>query len=650
MKRREKMPNEKETLQASQACNRDVPNTPPSSQQDCRDVVNISLFFDGTGNNEDKDEGDKKWSNVARLKRAALELVKKGMPNYVFYISGVGTPFNGKAISADDAKAIVGEDSKRGGGFGAGGDRRLNFGMDNVNDALKQVLQADAQKLANTTKSYADKGAAKGMDDIAKAVGAHRLTKVINLSIFGFSRGAALARAFSNQFIEQYQQKDGSLKYKGFPVRIVFMGLFDTVASFGLPTQNLALPWEEKNLILSHKHVERAVHYVAAHELRFSFPVDLIRKNGQLKSGWIETVYPGAHSDVGGGYHPKGGESSQGLTDNYARIPMKDMMSEAVKCGVRMLSYDGVQSVNYPLYTERFEIHPQVQDAYSAYMAQVKPSGSVEQQMQQHMTAFYAAYGTLGRQGYSQTLPGHLGAKKFWYTSMSQEVFHYRVALKTARVTSGLLPAVSFASGAYAVLVQPQKWQLDAYDSTTNNPITAFIAQLVHDSKAGFEQGAEPFSYFRQRGVAESSRNVLAAGLSWLDNEVSAAANAAIKIYHEDKKIVVEKWVKGKLVVEQTYKVGEKFVVDHYHEGEKMAVETYHSAEKVVIETTEQVKQLAVSTYHTVNSTVSEGWEATKKEAATTATKTKQAVSNASSAAVKTIEKEWDAAKVLLGF
>ena len=50
------MSNEKDSLQAAQACNRDVPNSPPTAQQDCRDVVNISLFFDGTGNNEKADD------------------------------------------------------------------------------------------------------------------------------------------------------------------------------------------------------------------------------------------------------------------------------------------------------------------------------------------------------------------------------------------------------------------------------------------------------------------------------------------------------------------------------------------------------------------------------------------------------------------
>ena len=54
--------------------NSDVANTPPTAKQDCSDVVHISVFFDGTGNNKDADEEKKKWSNPARLWRNAQTL------------------------------------------------------------------------------------------------------------------------------------------------------------------------------------------------------------------------------------------------------------------------------------------------------------------------------------------------------------------------------------------------------------------------------------------------------------------------------------------------------------------------------------------------------------------------------------------------
>ncbi|MFC3459315.1 hypothetical protein [Massilia haematophila] len=44
---------------------------PPKPYQDCREVIHVAIFFDGTGNNDEIDGVTKKWSNVARLYLAA---------------------------------------------------------------------------------------------------------------------------------------------------------------------------------------------------------------------------------------------------------------------------------------------------------------------------------------------------------------------------------------------------------------------------------------------------------------------------------------------------------------------------------------------------------------------------------------------------
>ncbi|MDR0070652.1 DUF2235 domain-containing protein, partial [Acinetobacter sp. 11520] len=84
-------------LKRVQVLNSDISNDEPSCKQDCSDVVNISVFFDGTGNNKKEDEDTKRWSNPARLWRNAQGLREKEMadknkqisPNYAIYISGV---------------------------------------------------------------------------------------------------------------------------------------------------------------------------------------------------------------------------------------------------------------------------------------------------------------------------------------------------------------------------------------------------------------------------------------------------------------------------------------------------------------------------------------------------------------------------------
>ena len=51
------------------------------------------------------------------------------------------------------------------------------------------------------------------------------------MTVIGFSRGAAQARAFVRDLAAQCEEKDGAYEYKGKPLRVAFAGLFDTVCS-----------------------------------------------------------------------------------------------------------------------------------------------------------------------------------------------------------------------------------------------------------------------------------------------------------------------------------------------------------------------------------------------------------------------------------
>ena len=68
-------------------------------------------------------------------------------------------------------------------------------------------------------------------------------------------------------------------------------------------------------------------------------------------------VYPGVHSDVGGGYEP----GSQGVNDNFARIPLKHMLEDALQAGVKMYSYDELKLKHSEIF-EQFEIQPDSQN------------------------------------------------------------------------------------------------------------------------------------------------------------------------------------------------------------------------------------------------------------------------------------------------
>lgn len=236
-----------ELLKASQTANRDVPDCPPGPFQDCSDVVHISIFFDGTGNNKDADEATHKWSNVARMWRSGLIRAANSPSTYPIYISGVGTKFNGQGANWVDKVLIWKEDTITGMGAGGGGDRRMELSSDNVNDRLRQTLLANARRAGGELAAYAKANSAKSFSELNKKLGQHRLIKVINVSVFGFSRGAALARAFVNRLVDQCERKAQALTYEGYPLRVNFLGLFDTVASFGLPAQNCACPGTSGN-------------------------------------------------------------------------------------------------------------------------------------------------------------------------------------------------------------------------------------------------------------------------------------------------------------------------------------------------------------------------------------------------------------------
>ena len=116
------------------------------------------------------------------------------------------------------------------------------------------------------------------------------------IDIIGFSRGAALARDFANEIY-----KKGIVKGDGTVIecnpKIRFVGLFDTVGSFGWPGNDINMG---VTMDLP-PNVERAAQAVAAHERRGEFPLTPLNQaqGGQVFS---RQVFRGDHSDIGGGH------------------------------------------------------------------------------------------------------------------------------------------------------------------------------------------------------------------------------------------------------------------------------------------------------------------------------------------------------------
>ncbi|MFY7939918.1 MAG: phospholipase effector Tle1 domain-containing protein, partial [Burkholderiaceae bacterium] len=177
------------------------------------DKVQVNLFFDGTLNNyfnvttpnaelrqQHGGEGssyENALSNVARMWEP-MHLDRDG-PDIGVYIEGMGT-------TRDQA------DSLRGYAFGTG----------------ETGMRQRAQQAFGPLK-----------DIVADKRGDNGLPAVLELNLFGFSRGAATARHFASLLRNPQEiAKHFTKRWSGVRVEVNFVGLFDTVSSEGVAYGN----------------------------------------------------------------------------------------------------------------------------------------------------------------------------------------------------------------------------------------------------------------------------------------------------------------------------------------------------------------------------------------------------------------------------
>lgn len=439
----------------------------------CEQQPWFSFFFDGTGNNLRVDKALLKMSNIARLYEAHIKdeepLIKD------FYYPGVGTPLNASDPSwwerLRDSEAL-------GGGTGLGSDVRLAKAQKDLEDSL---------------------------------IFNHRVTR-IDIAVFGFSRGATLARAFVNRLLAKCTMKDGrphwpcktTLDGESAPLHFRFLGLFDTVESVGLPANNLT----DMRMHVP-EHVERCVHIVSGHELRAFFP--LTRLSSEHASH-EELVFPGVHSDIGGGYRP----DEQARSDLLARIALNRMRLEAAMCGVPFTPPDSLPgSVG-----ELFKYDAEVRSLFDAYMRALSAGNSLEDQVFQHMRLFYGwlkvRYGKNPCQIYDgvrctdPVVQRELQRILDYHERMrvDTDTLNWRAYLtqlwKTDRAEYNR--QVSATDGQRSPLNQPLTQQEAAYwDAWLKPPelspeLIRFFDRYVHDSRAGFLR-IDSSGYLRPREI-----------------------------------------------------------------------------------------------------------------------------------------------------
>jgi len=355
----------------------------------CCKTLHISLFFDGTGNNLNNDfylSNPKHPTNIARLFRAtigsgyaggignsdALFDSNEGISGQYFkyYIPGVGTPF--PEINDLDytgwglATAAMGEE-------------RINWGLLRIIDALKFTLtqkwmsNAESRealdKMGTTWASLGLTGSHNRYETFTaelkklKALLSSALLQPspkqpkllgIKLYVYGFSRGAAAARAFVRWLSELLPKPEGSNQKPEqclmvddlkIPLSVEFLGLLDTVASVGIahvaPVAEGHMSWADGTQELPEEKtyggfIKNCIHLVSSNEQRLCFPLDSLRRaNGKYPANSKEVVYPGMHSDIGGGY-PSGDQGKANASHDgnlLSQIVLHELYSVAFSAG-----------------------------------------------------------------------------------------------------------------------------------------------------------------------------------------------------------------------------------------------------------------------------------------------------------------------------
>ena len=371
---------------------------------ECCHSLHISLFFDGTNNNEFNDTKKNHPSNIAKLYHASLRGKKAEEEGYFsYYMPGVGTAF--PEIGELDYSA-------NGLRFATGGEDRINWALIQVASALSIALTPNGIEDVVAKKHVENMSTWKAplmsvlgegkrrrilkgvLDPLEKCKEKSSRPKVlgIKLYVYGFSRGAAEARTFVTWLSQLFDTPAGAAlpeqRLIGLPVSVEFLGVLDTVASVGIahaaPFFAGHMDWADDSQLLPDaakfpKFVKCCRHFVAAFEQRSCFPLDSIRnEDGQYPLHTYEVVYPGVHSDVGGGYPQNDqGKARGGTNELVSQIVLHDMYAEAFAAGAPLQVPETVLPKTLEPYkawrvfseatNTEFDISPQVIERFNAW-------------------------------------------------------------------------------------------------------------------------------------------------------------------------------------------------------------------------------------------------------------------------------------------
>lgn len=525
-------------LQRAQAVSRGA-----SSAPGCAKPVSIGLFFDGTNNNKKRDQEDvsdpnaRSHSNVVVLYDSFAD---KRPDHYRIYIPGVGTPFPeiGEATESSQGKAM-----------GQGGEARIYWAMIQVINAIHRAANQDtpliqddeAKRLLTGPSFLAGKSFFAGTGVVALAESRrrgvfHELGRRLKaglkdkrpsicqakLSVFGFSRGAAEARAFCNWMLDLCE--DG--KFFGVPLRIQFLGLFDTVASVGLansspvPNDGGFMAWADGTLELP-AAIERCVHYTAAHEIRKSFPLSTARRS---QCAVEEYIYPGAHSDIGGGYAPGEQGKSRKRDELLSQVPLIHMYQTARAAGVPLMDEIELQGIGQHRTIKDLKISPKLIERFNDYRRIGPGGGDIRNAMREHLRWYWRWRLAVGDR--IESLPSYQSASAQDKEDLAASEMDFRrdlaqaerdeAALKyrrehpiaTAWADAGRASGGGLRAVEIPVLTEAERIALAEKRGKPAVPslVAEFFEQHVHDSHASFYLVGPTSAYDRQQMIKSVER------------------------------------------------------------------------------------------------------------------------------------------------
>ena len=139
--------------------------------------------------------------------------------------------------------------------------------------------------------------------------------------IFGFSRGAAIARMFAATIDKE----------------VKFLGVFDTVAATRGSLDLNPDSYPSSGIVFEDgtvgNHVEKALHLLSIDEKRLAFQPTLFNKESRVTEVW----FSGVHSDVGGGYW------FDGLSDITLNFMLKSISNDLTVLEIDAIDFNNLK-------------------------------------------------------------------------------------------------------------------------------------------------------------------------------------------------------------------------------------------------------------------------------------------------------------------